>query len=350
MVCFFMLKNSLEVCKIMQINERKFDFYYGSEADQFSFYRIPKILFIDAKFSKVSVEAKVLYGLLLDRMSLSIKNGWIDDENRVYIYFKLEDAMEFMGIGKDKGVRLFSELDSEKGCGLIVKKRQGLGKPIKIYVMNFNSEREYQFDDAEDFKASKSFENKTLETEVLTSEKPKSELLERQNTRLLKNRSLDFAISDTNNTEINNKEINKTENNNINQIISKPKEPDYDISAVRDEMDRMKKIIHNNIDYEMLCQNYSGETIKGIVDIMVEAICSNKNFIPINSQLVARFFVEEKFLKLNYMHIEYVLECLRKNTTKIRNIKNYILTSLYNAPATIEHYYTAEVNYDLYGN
>ncbi len=139
MVCFFILKKSTEVCIIMQINEREFDFYYGSEADQFSFYRIPKILFTDAKFSKVSVEAKVLYGLLLDRMSLSIKNGWIDDENRVYIYFKLEDAMEFMGIGKDKGVKLFAELDSEKGCGLIIKKRQGLGKPTVIYVMNFNS-------------------------------------------------------------------------------------------------------------------------------------------------------------------------------------------------------------------
>lgn len=74
----------------------KFDFYYGKEAEQFSFYRIPKLLFTDSRFSKVSIEAKVLYGLMLDRMSLSIKNGWVDEENRVYIYFKVSDAMEYM--------------------------------------------------------------------------------------------------------------------------------------------------------------------------------------------------------------------------------------------------------------
>lgn len=111
----------------------KFNFFHGSEADQFSFYRIPKILFTDKRFAKLSVDAKVLYGLLLNRMSLSLKNGWIDEENRVYIYFKLEDAMEFMGIGKDKWVKLFAELDSEKGCGFIQKKRQGLGKPTIIF-------------------------------------------------------------------------------------------------------------------------------------------------------------------------------------------------------------------------
>ncbi len=139
MVCFFILKNLTEVCIIMQINERKFDFYYGSEADQFTFFRIPKILFTDSRFSKVSIEAKVLYGLLLDRMSLSIKNGWVDEENRVYIYFKISDAMECMNICKEKCIKLFAELDSEKGCGLIFRKRQGLGKPSIIYVMNFNS-------------------------------------------------------------------------------------------------------------------------------------------------------------------------------------------------------------------
>ena len=84
-----------------EIVKNSFDFYYGKEAEQFSFYRIPKLLFTDSRFSKVSIEAKVLYGLLLDRMSLSIKNGWIDEENRVYIYFKVSDAMEYMNICKD---------------------------------------------------------------------------------------------------------------------------------------------------------------------------------------------------------------------------------------------------------
>ncbi len=116
-----------------------FDFYYGNEAEQFNFYRIPKVLFTDERFAKISVEAKVLYGLMLDRMCLSVKNGWIDEENRVYIYFKLEEVTECLNIGKDKCLKLFSELDVKSGIGLIHRKKQGLGKPAMIYVMNFTS-------------------------------------------------------------------------------------------------------------------------------------------------------------------------------------------------------------------
>lgn len=81
----------------------KFEYYYGQEADQFSFYRIPKVLFTNARFAKLSCEAKVLYGLMLDRMGLSMKNKWLDEQNRVYIYFKLEDIMVYLNCGHDKG-------------------------------------------------------------------------------------------------------------------------------------------------------------------------------------------------------------------------------------------------------
>ena len=115
------------------------DYFYGHEANQFTFFRIPKLLFSDERFIGLTSDAKILYGLMLDRMGLSVKNGWIDEKNHVYIYFTLEEAMEYMRIGKDKGVKLFAELDDEKGCGLIKKKKQGLGKPTLIYVMNFVS-------------------------------------------------------------------------------------------------------------------------------------------------------------------------------------------------------------------
>ena len=68
-----------------------FNYFYGTEADQFSFYRIPKALFTDSYFKDLSSDAKILYGLMLDRMSLSIKNQWFDDKNRAYIYFSIED-------------------------------------------------------------------------------------------------------------------------------------------------------------------------------------------------------------------------------------------------------------------
>lgn len=115
----------------------QFRYYYKNQAEQFHFYKIPKVLFTDARFKGLSAEAKILYGLILDRMSLSMKNGWMDSQNRIYIHFTLEDAVELLGCGHGKAVRLFSELDSVKGIGLIERKKQGQGKPAKIYVKNF---------------------------------------------------------------------------------------------------------------------------------------------------------------------------------------------------------------------
>lgn len=119
------------------MQEIQFDFFRGMEAEQYTFYRIPKILFTAECFRSLSCEAKVLYGLLLDRMSLSIKNRWLDEEDRVYIVFKVEEIVELMDCGTQKATKLLKELDADKGIGLIEKKRQGLGKPNVIYVKNF---------------------------------------------------------------------------------------------------------------------------------------------------------------------------------------------------------------------
>ena len=87
------------------------NYYYGNEADQYSFYRIPKILLTDRCYKGVSLEAKVLYGLLLDRMGLSARNGWLDDNGRVFLYFTQEEAMTMLDCGKDKATKLFRELE-----------------------------------------------------------------------------------------------------------------------------------------------------------------------------------------------------------------------------------------------
>ena len=104
---------------------------------QYAFFRIPKLLITDSRFDGVSSDAKLLYGLLLDRMELSYRNGWVDEQNRVFIIFKVEEVMETLRCRSEKAVRLFAELDSKKGIGLIERKRQGLGKPAIIYVKNF---------------------------------------------------------------------------------------------------------------------------------------------------------------------------------------------------------------------
>ena len=115
----------------------QFEYFRGMEAEQYSFYRVPKILFTAECFKSLSCEAKVLYGLLLDRMSLSIKNRWFDEEDRVYIVFTVDEIAELLNCGTQKAVKLMKELDTEKGIGLIEKRRLGLGKPNVIYVKNF---------------------------------------------------------------------------------------------------------------------------------------------------------------------------------------------------------------------
>lgn len=109
-----------------------FDYFYGKQADQFAFYRVPKTLFTEERFWNVSADAKMLYGILLDRMNLSAENSWLDDAGRVYIIFTIGEIKNSLGCAEKKAVKLLDEL--EKKCGLIERKRQGLGKPNLIYV------------------------------------------------------------------------------------------------------------------------------------------------------------------------------------------------------------------------
>ena len=144
-------------------------YFFGSEAEQYSFYRIPKVLLTDRRYKGVSMEAKVLSGLMLDRMGLFVRSGWLDSEGRVYIYFTLDDALAMLGCGKDKAVRLFKELDVSGGIGLIERRKQGQGRPARIYVKNFTLPP-----DPEECEPAPAPEGSAAQT----SEKPKSALLE----------------------------------------------------------------------------------------------------------------------------------------------------------------------------
>ena len=141
----------------------QFEYFRGMEAEQYSFYRVPKVLFTAECFKELSCEAKVLYGLMLDRMSLSIKNRWFDEEDRVYIIFTIEEIMELLGCGRQKAVKNLAELDSEKGIGLIEKKRLGLGRPNVIYVKNFMLKNipEMKEECPESAENTKKYENRT---------------------------------------------------------------------------------------------------------------------------------------------------------------------------------------------
>ena len=167
-----------------------FDFFYGNESEQYMFYRVPQVLFTDERFKSISCEAKLLYGFLLDRTSLSVKNKWVDKAGMAYVYYKQETAQENLNIGKDKALKIFAELEK---IGLIIRKKQGQGNPTRIYVMNFA--KPVKDDDKDIIHKILSFSKSKSKTsasgdkqKIQTSEKPKSEN-NKQKSRPLKNRS-----------------------------------------------------------------------------------------------------------------------------------------------------------------
>ena len=319
-------------------NMMKFDYYYGIEAEQFSFYRVPRLLIKDERFKELSSDAKLLYGLMLDRMSLSMKNGWFDDENRAYIHYTLDNIMEDLGCAKEKCVKVLAELDSKKGIGLIEKKRQGLGKPDIIYVKNFatlevGGEPESQ---------PKSPSNTDVSTEVRKSnfKRFENQTSRGSETELAEVREPNANYNNTNYTDL-------SYNNQSNQSESKVEET----IDVMDDVNAYIEIIKENIEYEHYMK-YSTQD-KGLYDelfeVICEVVCVKHKTVKIGGDDYPYELVKSKFLKLNSSHLEYVMECMKNTTTKITNIKAYMVTALYNAPNTINHYYQQEVQHDMYG-
>ena len=296
-------------------------YYYGDEADQYTFYRLPKILFTDSRYKGLSDSAKILYGLMLDRMGLSIKNGWLDERGRVYIFFTLEDVQEHMSCKHEKAVKLLAELDMVKGIGLIERVKRGQGKPTIIYVRKFVDKAKIQ-----------------------TSEKQKSRLPMLPQSRLPKIRSQDFRESECNKTDGNYTDLNETEYQSIHQ------EPERDRAIDRiDTIEAYREIIYENISYDILCERHGIERVDEAVELILETLAAQRQNIRIAGDEFPAAVVKSRLMKLDASHVEYVFGCLDENTTKIRNIKSYLLTAFYNAPATMDSYYRAEVNHDMYG-
>ena len=201
-------------------NDMNFEYYYGHEAEQFTFYRIPKLLIKDKRFSGISSDAKMLYGLMLDRMQLSVKNGWIDEVNRVYIIYTVEQIMEDLCCCKEKAIKILSELNGQKGIGLIEKIRRGLGKPDIIYVKNFVIQDDEMDENDSDFHDS-------------NSEDP-----EMPTFRSMDNRPVEVGETDP----INNY-INKNDMNNNNQSETYPEI----ISTTTEE-----KLVEEDIDEDFV--------------------------------------------------------------------------------------------------
>ena len=158
------------------------DYVYGQAGDLFSFYRIPKALLQEQRFQNLSTDAKTLYGILLDRMSLSVKNGWLDEQNRVFIIFTIEDVKRALCCADNKATKLLRELEN---FGLIERKRRGLGKPSLVYVKNFSAESSKSIFQNRDFHDSGGFKNASQDPSKSRCNKTKENKTEMNNTNLI---------------------------------------------------------------------------------------------------------------------------------------------------------------------
>ena len=242
-----------------------------------------------------------MYGLLLDRVSLSRENGWIDEERRVYIIFTLNAIRQAMNCAEKSAIKYLTELED---FGLIERIRQGLGKPAIIYVKNFIDQYNLQ-----------------VKTCNNSSSGP-----------------VEVPVQDQYNLQPNYTNNNNTEINNTNPILSGDEE-------------RMgyEQFLKDQLDVEILKQEYpyDREMIDGILELILDVLCSKRKMIRIAGDDKPVNVVKGRFMKLTIEHIRYVMTCLQENTTKIRSIKQYMLAALYNAPSTIDGYYRAEVNHDM---
>ena len=282
------------------------DYFYGQAGELFSFFRIPKALFQEQRFQDLSTDAKTLYGILLDRMSLSVKNEWFDKKGRVFIIFTIEDVKRTLRCADNKATRLLRELEE---FGLIERKRRGQGKPCLVYVKNFSAESSKE--------SVKNRDNDDSCGSKIACQDP------------VKSRGIK-------------KKENKTEMNNTNLILS-------DESEKMKNHELLEEYFSHSLEIDLLLRLYPDDedTLYQIVDLLVDTCATKRKMLHIAGDDKPAEVVRSRFMKLNADHIRFVLKCLAENSSPIRNMKQYLLASLYNAPTTMQLSYQNQTNHDL---
>ena len=268
------------------------DYFYGQSGELFSYFRIPKALFQDHRFRQLSTDARTLYGILLDRMSLSVKNGWLDEQGRVYIIYTVREVQESLCCAEHKAVKLFRELED---IDLIERKRRGLGRPSLIYVKDFSSGL------------------------------PKAQV---QNCPNSNSGAAESAILEQPKPQANKTDKNKTEWNDPDPIYS---------GGIREQLE---DYFYQSLEVDLLlrlCPD-DEDTIYQIVDLLVDTCSTKRKMLRIAGDDKPTEVVRSRLKKLNADHIRFVLDSLAENTAPVRNMKQYLLAMLYNAPTTMNLY------------
>ena len=277
------------------------DYFYGQSGELFSYFRIPKALFQDSRFRQLSTDARTLYGILLDRMSLSAKNGWLDEQGRVYIIYTVREVQESLCCAEHKAVKLFRELEQ---ADLIERKRRGLGRPSLIFVKNFSTEV-----------------SKMHPLNCANS-----------NSGAVQN-----AVQEQPKPQCNKTDKNKTERNKPDPIHS---------GNIREQLE---DYFYQALEVELLFRLHPDDedTIYQIVDLLVDTCSTKRKMLRIAGDDKPAEVVRSRLKKLNADPIRFVLGCLSETTVPVRNMKQYLLASLYNAPTTMSLYYQNKTNHDF---
>jgi len=277
------------------------DYFYGQSGELFSYFRIPKALFQDSRFRQLSTDARTLYGILLDRMSLSAKSGWLDEQGRVYIIYTVREVQESLCCAEHKAVKLFRELEQ---ADLIERKRRGLGRPSLIFVKNFSTEV-----------------SKMHPLNCANS-----------NSGAVQN-----AVQEQPKPQCNKTDKNKTERNKPDPIHS---------GNIREQLE---DYFYQALEVELLFRLHPDDedTIYQIVDLLVDTCSTKRKMLRIAGDDKPAEVVRSRLKKLNADHIRFVLGCLSETTVPVRNMKQYLLASLYNAPTTMSLYYQNKTNHDF---
>lgn len=310
-----------------------FDYFYNNEQEKFIFYRIPKLLISDPAFGELCIEAKFLYGLLLDKTSLSKKNGWIDNQNRVYIKYTIEDIMKDMNCANQKACKLLKQLED---FHLIERVRRGQGKASLIYVKNFSS--------CQSFSSEKTEEN--VEN-TQRCENHISENIERCENHISKNEKNTFQEMPkshaNNNNNINNNDCNKNHSIYPSKINNNNMMDD-----TMDETTYYMDFIKENISLDIMCQREEfADRYMELYHIICDVVCVPRKTIRIGKEDYPYALVKNQFLRLKHYHLEYVIEQFENVMEDISNPKQYLITCLYNAPSTYKNAVTQMVTKDL---
>ena len=327
------------------------DYYYGVEADQFSFIKVPDLLILDDRFSDLSCAAILLYSIMLDRLGLSRKNGWMDAKGRAYIFYSVEEAMARINKSKPTAIKAIKELEK---IGLIERYKPGQGKPSVIYVKKIATLEEYP----EVNKKSSEVKNFYFKEEEKFTSKGKtvgnSEVKEHDFQR-----SNNFTSESKECLGLEEKELypNKTEyiqtDNSHTDDQSYPSAKGGQIDSIdsKSERDQMIRIVKRHIGYDGLLRDYpyDHERIDELLRIIVKVVCYAKLPYNINGCRIPADVVREQLLSLNQCHIEYVLDSLKKTNVPLTAPEAYLVAALYSAYDSMQNEMSQRINYDMRG-